>query len=246
MPENAATYLKEMAEQMGACGAGAGDSSTDLGEECDVYSIQNACQQLDMSTITVALSAGAVCEADEACGAAPEMEALCRSNCAQKLLGSYDACSQESLVQMLYQEQCAGTVDANGDGNIDIVDEECTDRGAGGGVCDYRGACPGPCSGPNAPGICDEGLVPDEIGAMFGDFGAPSAGPCQNGGICIDATHNTAFLPANEDTGEVLLEAGHLMCGLGLKKASPNVMGLSSVRLDIGIFCDFLHLAFSY
>lgn len=84
------------------------------------------------------------------------------------------------------------------------------------------------------PEICDEGLVPDEIGAMFGmhyakpqyvstyctiiydktlksafttgngGFGPPSGGPCQNSGICIDATHNTAFLPTNEDTGEVL------------------------------------------
>jgi hypothetical protein len=46
------------------------------------------------------------------------MEAICRSDCAQKLLGSYDACSQESLVQMVYGEQCAGTVDANGDGSV--------------------------------------------------------------------------------------------------------------------------------
>ena len=50
-----------------------------------------------------------------------------------------------------------------------------------------------------------------------GGFGPPSGGPCQNSGICIDATHNTAFLPTNEDTGEVLLEAGHLMCGSGLR-----------------------------
>jgi hypothetical protein len=61
MPEAAAT-LKKFEAQMDACGAGAGDASTDLGEECDVYSIRNACLRLDMGTITAALSAGAACD----------------------------------------------------------------------------------------------------------------------------------------------------------------------------------------
>ena len=196
MPKSAAAFLQSMEAQTDACNGGAGDASTDLGASCDIYSIRNSCQLWSLDSITSAIAAEAACDEDEHCDEAPELEALCESDCSQRLLGSYDTCSQEGLVDAIFQEQCSGTLDVDGNGVIDINDEECTDRFADGGVCDYVGSCPGPCTGEHAPLFCDEGPT----------------GPCQNDGLCVDATHNTALLPKDPDTEEVLLEEGHLTC----------------------------------
>lgn len=163
-----------------------------------MYSIRHACSAYTIDSITSAIQAEAACDQDENCQEAPQLAALCGSECAQRLLGSYDTCSQESLIDDLFEEHCSGTLDIDGNGVVDIRDEECVDHGADNGVCDYAGhLCPGPCTGPHAPDFCEQ---------------TTGQGPCQNGGLCIDATHNTALQPSNLDTGEVFLPDGNLMC----------------------------------
>jgi hypothetical protein len=201
MPPAASNYLQQMASQTDTCNGAPGDGSTDLGESCDIYSIQHACSVYSIDSITAAIQAEANCDEDEHCDEAPELEALCESQCAQELLGSYDTCSQEGLIDDVFEEHCTGTLDVDGNGVIDIDDEECTDRGADNSICDYaEHQCPGPCTGAYAPEICDEHVE-----------NGPN-GPCQNGARCVDATHNTAFLPTDPDTEEVLLPEGNLMC----------------------------------
>jgi hypothetical protein len=212
MPPQAAQYIKTLETQIDTCGS-PGTAPTDMGASCDIFSISHACESLSYEAIAPALLEQQTRE--KACEAAgnnfectrtalsPQLETLCKSDCVQLVLGSYDVCSRETAVNILAGTQCfdaKNTPDHNGDGKIDIDDQQCTDRGAliinGTEVCDFVDQCKGPCSGDEAPELCDD---------------TADAGPCHNGGVCIDSAHNTARLPFDADEN-MLLPEGHAMC----------------------------------
>jgi hypothetical protein len=144
-------------------------------------------------------------------GESPQLEILCESRCTQELLGSFSECSVEPALRPIFQSQCSDVVDHDGDGDIDLDDQECTNRGdstvnntdicpivgQGTGPISLGGSqCPGICTGEHAPLYCDNNAVDgDPTDSINGGDGDGNDGLCRNGGICVDWTHNTAFLP---------------------------------------------------
>ena len=146
-------------------------------------------------------------------GESPQLEILCESECAQEILGSYSICSIEPAVQAVFGMQCSEVIDHDMDGDVDMDDQECTNRGDvivnNTEVCSIQnhGLCPGTCTGEHAPHFCDNNAVDgDPNDAINGGDGDGDDGLCQNEGICIDWTHNTMFLPrCGEDNPECFI-----------------------------------------
>ena len=93
-------------------------------------------------------------------GESPQLEILCESQCAQELLGSFSECSVEPALRPIFQSHCSDVVDHDGDGDIDLDDQECTNRGDSivnnTDVCPIVGQGTGPISlgGSQCPGTC--------------------------------------------------------------------------------------------
>ena len=163
-------------------------------------------------------------QVETACGdgESPQLEIVCESRCTQELLGSFSQCSVEPALTPIFQSHCSDVVDYDGDGDIDLDDQECTNRGDsifnGTDVCPISGhgtgpislggsQCPGTCTGEHAPLLCDNNAVDgDPNDPINGGDGDGNDGLCRNDGICIDWTHNTAFLPrCTEDNPECFI-----------------------------------------